>query len=233
MSVIKSAAPAKVAHVPAATLKLIPAIRKDAAYIIQTITDEHGADSAISARMLRYTLADAVSAFGKKDANAMARSVIYLITAYLNGTNGLDGLCKPLPKWLAQVFRATEEPIRPFKPTAKDVLMHVEVLLCKMEHVGAAPKKESADDAEETTGTENPVNPAIPTHGTEAAAAVSAQFKRREAQRTATAKRVRALRATIADRNETIAKLVQELATLKAQQESAKPKRAKRTAVPA
>ena len=233
MSVIKPAAPAKVAHVPAAVLKLVPAIRKDSAYIIQTITDEHGADSAISARMLRYTLADAASALGRKDANAMARSFVYLAVAYLNGTNGLDGLCKPLSKWAAQILRAHFETIRPFKPTAAEALMHVGAMLDRAEKVGVAPKAEKADDAEETTGTENPVNPAIPTHGTDAAKAVSAVFARREKQRAATAKRVRALRATIANQNETITKLVEELATLKAQQESAKPKRTRKEAVPA
>lgn len=230
MAVIKSAPIAKVAHVPAAVLKLVPAIRKDAAFILQTITDDHGADSGISARMLRYTLADAASAFGKRDASSMARGLVYLVVAYLNGTNGIDGLCKPLPKWLAQVMRDHFETIRPAQPTAADALMHVGAMLDRAEKVGAAPKVEKADDAEETTGTENPVNPAIPTHGTDAAKAVSAVFARREKQRAATAKRVHALRATVAQQSQVIAEL---RAMLAAQQETAKPKRAKRTAVPA
>lgn len=240
MAVIKTAAPAKVAHVPAATLKLVPSIRKDAAFILQTITDDHGADCGISARMLRYTLADAASAFGKRDASSMARGLVYLVVAYLNGTNGIDGLCKPLPKWLAQVMRDHFETIRPAQPTATDALLHVGAMLDRAEKVGAAPKVEKADGAEETTGTENPVNPLIPTHGTEAAAAVSAVFARREKQRAATAKRVRALRATVANQNETIAKLVEQVAMLKAQQESAKAqqesaksKRTRKEAVPA
>lgn len=230
MSVIKSAPIAKTAHVPSAVLKLVPAIRKDAAYILQTITDEHGADSAVSARMLRYTLSDAASAFGKRDASSMARGLVYLVVAYLNGTNGLEGLCKPLPKWLAQIMRDHLETIRPFKPTASDVLMHVGAMLDRAEKVGAAPKAEKADAGEETTGTENPVNPAIPTHGTEAAKAVSAVFARREAQRAATAKRVRALRATVAQQSQEIAEL---RAMLAAQQESAKPKRTRKEAIPA
>lgn len=214
----------KIAHVPAAVVKLVPAIRKDAAFILQTITDDHGADSGISARMLRYTLADAASAFGKRDASSMARGLVYLVVAYLNGTNGLDGLTKPLPKWLAQVMRSHFETIRPAQPTCADVQQHVGALVDRIEKVGAAPKKESAD-AEQTTGTENPINPAIPVHGTEAAMAVSAVFARREKQRTITAKRVRALRATVAQQSQVIAEL---RAMLAAQQESAKPKRTRK-----
>lgn len=233
MAIVKTAAPAKVAHVPTAILKLVPAIRKDAAFILETITLDHGADSGISARMLRYTLADAASAFGKRDASSMARGLVYLVVAYLNGTNGIDGLTKPLPKWLAQVMRDHFETIRPAQPTAADTLLHVGAMLDRAEKVGAAPKVEKADGAEETTGAENPVNPLIPVVGTDAAAAVSAVFARREKQRAATAKRVRALRATIANQNETIAKLAEELAMLKAKQETTAPKRTRKNTVAA
>ena len=220
MAVIKTAPAPKVAHVPATFLKVVAGIRKDAAYILNTITDDHGADSGISARMLRYTLADACAAFGKKDTSAQARALIYLVVAYLNGSNGLDGLTKPLPRWLAQVFRNHFETIRPAQPVASDVLLHVDALLARAEKVGAAPKAEKDDVGDDTDGTVNPTNQNIPTQGTDAARAVSAQFARRESQRAKTAQRVRALRATVAAQSALIAEL---RAMLAAQKETAAP----------
>lgn len=231
MAVIKTAPAPKVAHVPVTFLKVVADIRKDAAFIVNGIADDHGADSGISARMLRYTLADACAAFGKKDTSAQARALIYLVVAYLNGSNGIEGLTKSLPRWLAQVFRNHFEALRPAQPIAADVLLHVGAMLDRAEKVGAAPKVEKDDVGGETTGTVNPTNPDIPTHGTDAAKAVSAQFARREAQRTKTAQRVRALRATVAAQSALIAEL---RAMLAAQKETAAPaKKRARVAVAA
>lgn len=141
MAIVKTAAPQKIAFVPMAFLKVVSGVRKDAAFILQTVQDEHGADSAISARMIRYTLADASAAFGRRDQTAQARGLVYLTASYLNGTNSLDGLTKPLPRWLAQVFRAHFETIRPYQPTAADVLQHVSAILDRAAFIGAAPKK--------------------------------------------------------------------------------------------
>lgn len=229
MAAIKTASVQKVAHVPVTFLKVVANVRKDAAYIVTGVTDDHGAESGISARMLRYTLADASAAFGKRDTCAQARALIYLVVAYLNGSNGLDGLTKPLPRWLAQVFRNHFETIRPAQPIAADVLLHVGAMLDRAEKVGAAPKVEKSDDAGETVGTMNPINQNIPTHGTDAAKAASAQFARRESQRAKTAHRVRALRATVSAQSALIAEL---RAMLAAQKEPTAPAK-KRTRVTA
>lgn len=227
----------KIAHAPKTVLAILGDIAKDATFILDGVADEHGADCFVSARMLKYTMADALAAFGKKTAPAMARGAVFLVVSYLNGSQSLAGLAKDAacPRWLGQAMAATFEAIRPFRPTVADVALHVGALLDRIAAVGAKPtaeKADAADDAADTDGTVNPTNPDIPVHGSDAALAASAQYARRERQRADTARRLRALRATVSAQAGEIAAL---RAALAAAQSAAAPKKraAKREAIAA
>jgi mRNA-degrading endonuclease toxin of MazEF toxin-antitoxin module len=193
MTVIKTAVPTKVAHVPAATLKALADIRKSVTFIVRGITDDHGAETSVSARMLRFGLADAASAFGKKSPEAQGRALVYLSVAYLNGTQSMDGIRKACPTWLGQVVAEVCEPLKRFAPMPPDVERVALAMADAMEKRGAVPKKEKTESAT-AEGTVNPTNATIPVHGTEAAKAASAVFARREAQRKALARKVRTMR---------------------------------------
>ena len=208
MAVIRTSAPQKTAFVPVAVFKTLEGIRKDAAFILQTVQDEHGVDTAISARMIRYTLADASAAFGRKDSTAQARGLVYLVTSFLNGTNGLDGLTKPLPKWLSQVFRAHFETIRPYQPTADDVLQHVGAILDRAEKVGVAPKKAEAPAEAEA---EAPTEADTTADGQSNAAHNKRQdqIARKLRARTTAARRIRELRAQVRALQQQLAEAVQ------------------------
>lgn len=104
---------AKTTYTPASVLKLADAIRKDISFRIATIRDEHGTDTSVSPRMLRYSLQDAHAACGGMNASAIAGAVIYLCCAYHNGSQSLAGLtAKPCKPWLAQTLRRQFEGLK-------------------------------------------------------------------------------------------------------------------------
>lgn len=226
----------KPVFVPATVLALADDVRKDIPFITQSIADEHGGDSNISPRMLRFGLAEAHAAIGgRPTSRSVASALLYFCSAHANGQQSLSSLtARPCPKWAAKALTAQYEGIKPGGGcSAESLSIAALALLDHIVSLGARPKRDtataSATDASATDAVvESPTNPAIPVHGTVAAVAASAVTARWQRQRDFAARKIRAMRATIRAQNARIAEL--EAALAAGTQQSQRPARRRKAA---